>query len=242
MLKAKKLVKRFGGLVAVNNVDILVDKNEIVSLIGPNGAGKTTVFNLISGVYRPNTGVIEFQGRNITGLKPHKICRLGIARTFQLTKPFLNMTAAQNVLVSALYGKSKSVSMADARQEALRWLEYVGIPEKRDILASNLSVAHRKLLEIARCLATEPKLILLDEVVSGLTPTETLVAMELIKSIWKDQGIRVLWIEHVMKAVMEISHRVIVLHHGEKIAEGPPKKITKDRKVIQVYLGESSNN
>lgn len=237
MLKGEGVTKSFGGLVAIKNVNFYVDNKEIVGLIGPNGAGKTTLFNIISGYYRPDTGIIEFEGQNIVGLKPYEICRLGIARTFQIVKPFLRMTTLENVMVGLIYGKNKNIGLNDARQEALRLLEFIGLYEKRNTLAENLTIADRKALEIARALATEPKLILLDEVVAGLNPAEILRALEIIRSIWKDLGIAVFWIEHVMKAIMNTCHRIIVLHKGEKIAEGSPEAIATDKRVIQAYLG-----
>ncbi|MFX0196301.1 MAG: ABC transporter ATP-binding protein [Candidatus Hodarchaeota archaeon] len=237
MLKGEMVTKKFGGLEAVKNVDFYVDKKEIVSLIGPNGAGKTTLFNLISGLYYPDAGTIEFEGKNIVGLKPHSICRLGIARTYQIVKPFLKMTTLENVLVGVFYGKGKSINMTDAHQEALHWLEFIGMSEKKNVLAQTLTLADRKALEIARSLATEPELILLDEVIAGLNPAETSRAMDLIQKIWKELKIGVFWVEHVMKAVMGISHRVLVLDFGEKIAEGSPEEITENKKVIKAYLG-----
>jgi len=238
LLLGTKVSKYFGGLGAVKDVDFFIKEKEIVGLIGPNGAGKTTLFNVISGIYRPTFGMIKFLDIDITKFKPNKICNLGIGRTFQIMKPFLNITTIENVMVGVFFGKGKSISMNNARDEAARFLEFVGLLEKKDVLARSLTLADRKRLEMARALATEPKLILLDEVVAGLNPTETSQAMELIKKIRDELEITVFWVEHVMKAVMGVVERVIVLHHGEKIADGTPKEIAKNKKVIDAYLGE----
>ena len=238
LLKGIKISKYFGGLAAVKDVDFIIKEKEIVGLIGPNGAGKTTLFNVISGIYRPTSGTIEFDGINISRFKPNKICNIGIGRTFQIMKPFLNITVLENVIVGVLFGKGKSIKMSDAQSEATRFLEFVGLLNKKNYLARSLTHADRKMLEIARALATEPKLILLDEVVAGLNPTETAQAMKLIKRIRDELNITVFWIEHVMRAVMEVAKRVIVLHHGEKIADGTPKIVAKNKKVIDAYLGE----
>lgn len=238
MLEGKNVSKRFGGVDALKNVDFHVDEKEIVGLIGPNGAGKTTLFNLISGIHRPDCGEITFCDRKIVGLKPFKIRRMGIGRTFQIMKPFLKMTVLENVLVASLYGRNSLISMQDARMEALECLEFVGLKDKKAVQAVNLTLAERRALEIARALAAKPKLVLLDEVVAGLNPIETLNAMNLIKNIRDKLGLSVLWVEHVMKAIMNVCQRVIVLHQGEKIAEGPPQAIAKDESVIKAYLGD----
>jgi len=238
LLEGRKVTKHFGGLVAVKEVDFIVNEGEIVGLIGPNGAGKTTLFNCITGVYRPTSGKIMFDGKDITGLKPHQVCKLGIGRTFQIVEPFLGMSVLENVMVGALFGRNRSISLSDARKKALECLEFVGLADKKDVLADNLTLVDRKALEIARALATDPKLILLDEVAAGLNPTETLRAMDMIKKIRDERGITIFWIEHVMRAVMGTAERIIVIHHGEKIAEGPPKEVSNNKKVIEVYLGQ----
>jgi len=238
LLKGINVSKYFGGLAAVKDVDFVIKEKEIVGLIGPNGAGKTTLFNVISGIYHPTSGTIKFNGINISRFKPNKICNLGIGRTFQIMKPFLNITVLKNVMVGVLFGKGKSIEMSDARSEALRFIEFVGLLDKKNYFARSLTHADRKMLEIARALATEPKLILLDEVVAGLNPTETAQAMKLIKKIRDELNITIFWIEHVMRAVMGVAERVIVLHHGEKIADGTPKIVAKNKKVIDAYLGE----
>ncbi|RLE51215.1 MAG: ABC transporter ATP-binding protein [Candidatus Methanomethylicota archaeon] len=237
MLKGEQVTKYFGGLAALKNVNFVIRSKEIVGLIGPNGAGKTTLFNCISGVYRPTSGRIIFRGEDITGKEPHEICRMGIGRTFQIVKPFPNMTVLENVMVGALYGR-KYMGMNSARREAEYWVEFVGLGEKKYTLAKSLILADRKALEIARALATYPELILLDEVAAGLNPSELLRAMNLIKNIRDKLGITVFWVEHVMRAVMKVAERIIVLHHGEKIAEGTPREIASNQKVIDAYLGE----
>jgi branched-chain amino acid transport system ATP-binding protein len=238
LLEGKKVTKYFGGLPALKEVDFQVGEKEIVGLIGPNGAGKTTLFNVISAIYPPGSGEISFNGKKITGMKTHDICKLGIGRTFQIVIPFLSMTVLENALVGALYGKHKSISMSDARRLALGHLEFAGLADKKAVLASSLTIADRKKLELVKALATEPELLLLDEVVAGLSPTETAQAMELIKRVRNDLGITIFWVEHVMKAVMGVVDSLIVLHHGEKIAEGTPQEIGNDAKVIDAYLGE----
>ncbi|MCS7281986.1 MAG: ABC transporter ATP-binding protein [Anaerolineae bacterium] len=237
LLEGKGVTRYFGGLAAVHKVDFYVERGEIVGLIGPNGAGKTTLFNLISGALVPQSGQIHFKGENITGLKPHVICKKGIARTFQLVRIFPNMSALENVALAALFGRPDGLSMKQALEEAEKWLEFVGLSAVKGVPARNLTLANQKRLEVARALATDPELLLLDELMAGLNPTEVAQAMDLVNQI-RERGITVFVVEHVMKAIMGICDRIIVLHHGEKIAEGTPQEIANSRTVIEVYLGE----
>jgi branched-chain amino acid transport system ATP-binding protein len=237
MLEGERVTKYFGGLAAVRSVSFHVDQGEIVGLIGPNGAGKTTLFNLISGALVPKSGIIRFKGQNITGLKPHRICKMGVGRTFQSVKVFPNMTVLENVLLGFLFGRANSMSPAEAVREANKVLEFVGLSAVKAIPAKDLTLANQKRVEVARALATNPELLLLDELMAGLNPTEVAQAMELVTRI-REQGVTIFMIEHVMKAIMSICDRIMVLHHGEKIAEGTPQEIATSRTVVEVYLGE----
>jgi branched-chain amino acid transport system ATP-binding protein len=237
ILEGKGVTRHFGGLAAVSNVDFHVDEGEIVGLIGPNGAGKTTLFNLISGALVPKAGVITFKDKKINGLKPHRICRMGLARTFQSVKVFPNMPVFENAMLGAIFGTSNRVSSVDAAAQAAETLEFVGLSALSTTPAKDLTLANQKRVEVASALATEPELLLLDEVMAGLNATEVAQAMELVARI-HDQGITVFMIEHVMKAIMNVCDRIMVLHHGEKIAEGTPQEISTSKKVIEVYLGE----
>jgi branched-chain amino acid transport system ATP-binding protein len=236
ILEGEGVTKYFGGLAAVSHIDFHVDQSEIAGLIGPNGAGKTTLFNLISGALIPKSGVIRFKGEKITGLKPYRICRMGIARTFQEVKVFSNMPVLQNVLLGSLFGTPTGMSAAGAAKEATVLLDFVGLSAMSALPTKDLTLANQKRVEVARALATKPELLLLDEVMAGLNPTETAEAMELVTRI-RDKGITIFMIEHVMKAIMSVCDRIMVLHHGEKIAEGTPKEITTSKTVIEVYLG-----
>lgn len=236
ILEGEGVSKYFGGLAAVSNVDFHVDQGEIAGLIGPNGAGKTTLFNLISAALTTRQGVIRYKGEKITGLKPYQICRMGLARTFQSVKIFGNMPALTNVYIGALFGTSAAIKPADATKEAEELLEFVGLPATATP-AQDLTLVNQKRVEVARALATKPELLLLDELMAGLNPTEVAQAMELVAKI-RDRGITIFVIEHVMKAIMGVCDRIIVLHHGEKIAEGTPQEIANNRAVVEVYLGE----
>jgi branched-chain amino acid transport system ATP-binding protein len=237
ILEGEKVTKYFGGLAAVSDVDFYVDQGEVVGLIGPNGAGKTTLFNLISAALVPKPGIIKFKGRTITGLRRYKICRMGIARTFQTVKIFPNLPVLENVRAGAFFGPPKGSSTAEATAEAVGLLEFVGLSKVSDSFAKDLTLANQKRLEVARALATKPELLLLDELMAGLNHTEIAQAMELVKLI-RDKGITIVMIEHVMKAIMSVCDRIIVLHHGKKIAEGTPQEIANSKTVIEVYLGE----
>jgi branched-chain amino acid transport system ATP-binding protein len=237
ILEGKKLTKFFGGLAAVSQVDFDVDHGEIVGLIGPNGAGKTTLFNLVSGAIIPDSGVLEFKGRKLTGLKAHRVCRAGVARTFQSVRIFANMSVLGNVSLGAVFGTRAGMSSRAGSMAAAELLDFVGLAGMRSVRAGDLTIAHQKRLEVARALATQPEVLLLDELIAGLNATEAAEVMQLITTI-RDRGITILMIEHVMKAIMSICNRIIVLHHGEKIAEGTPAEITSNETVIKIYLGK----
>jgi branched-chain amino acid transport system ATP-binding protein len=237
ILEGQGVTKYFGGLAAVSNVDFHVDQGEVVGLIGANGAGKTTLFGLISAALVPNSGVIRFKGENITGLKPHQICKKGLARTFQSVKVFSDMPVISNVTLGVHFGSSRRVSAAQAANEAASLLEFVGLSGRATIPAKDLTLVNQKLLEVARALATKPDVLLLDEIMAGLNSTEITQAMELVSKI-RAQGITIFMIEHVMKAIMSVCDRIMVLDHGKQIAEGTPQEIATSKMVIEVYLGE----
>jgi len=234
ILKCDGVTKRFGGLVAVDNVSISVKKGEFVGLIGPNGAGKTTLFNCISGYYKPDKGRIYFKGMNVTGKPPYVLAKLGMGRTFQIVKPLPRLTVLENVIISALL---KTEDIEDAYKKAVDMLDYVGLRDKMLLPARSLNVAEKKKLELARALALDPELLLLDEVVAGLNPTETDNMLNLLRDIHK-KGHTIIMVEHVMRAVMNVSERIIVLHHGKVIAEGTPSEVANNPQVIEVYLGK----
>jgi branched-chain amino acid transport system ATP-binding protein len=240
VLEGIGVTKYFGGLAAVFDVNFNVEQGEVFGLIGPNGAGKTTLFNLISAALTLKSGVIKFKDQNITGLKPHQICRLGVARTFQSVKIFANMSVLDNVILGALFGASAHISSADAERQAMELLEFVGLSALSAVPAKDLTLANQKRLEVAGALATQPELLLLDEIMAGLNPTEVAQAMELVKKI-RNRGITIIMIEHVMKAIMSVCDRIMVLHHGQKIAEGRPQEIATSETVIKVYLGERAH-
>lgn len=240
ILEGEGVTKYFGGLAAVSDVSFYIDQGEIVGLIGPNGAGKTTLFNLISAALIPKPGVIKYKGRNITGLRRYKICRMGIARTFQTVKTFAGMSVLDNVRVGAFFGPPRSASAAQATREATELLEFVGLANVSNAPASDLTLANQKRLEVARALATKPELLLLDELMAGLNHNEVAEAMDLVKLI-RSKGITIVMIEHVMRAIMNVCDRIIVLNYGKKIAEGTPQEIASSKTVIEVYLGEQTN-
>ena len=240
LLELKGVCKHFGGLEVLRGVDFGVEEGEIVGLIGANGAGKTTLFNTVTGLSPPSAGSIRFLGREIAGLAPHHICHLGIARTFQIVRPFADATVAQNVLVAAVFGRGgRPLSDDDIDTTVARLLNFVGLRAKAQARASSLGVVELKQLELARALATGPRLLLLDETFSGLTPTETQRAMELIARIRDEFGVTILWVEHVMRAIMRVAERLIVLDRGVTIAQGPPAQIAANPDVIEAYLGRT---
>ena len=228
LLEGKGVTKYFGGLAALKDVDFEIEEGEIVGLIGPNGSGKTTLLNCISGVLVPTSGRIYFLGQDITGLKPHKICKLGMGRTFQIPRPFMNMTVLENAMVCT----------DGDRERALEAVRHVNLEEKINVLAKTLTFHERRRLEIARALAVNPKIILLDEVAAGLNPKEIVEFTGLIRKIRDELGITILWVEHVMKAIMTTAERIIVLNKGTKITEGTPKEVAENPEVIEAYLGE----
>ncbi len=234
-LKINNVTKSFKGLVALDNVSFCVEKAEILGVIGPNGAGKTTLFNLISGFSTPDTGNILFERKNLTSLKPHQISKLGIARTFQIVKPMKNLNVLENVMMGPL---AHSCSLKEAETKAQNILELLGIPDKSLFLSENLSLPEKKRLEVARALATCPKVLLLDEVMAGLRPNEVDRMVSILKEINKQTGLTILLIEHAMRAVMACCHKIMVLNYGEKIAEDTPKEIAKHPEVIRSYLGQ----
>ena len=234
-LETVDVTRFFGGLAAVSNVSFQVKQGEIVGLIGPNGAGKTTIFNLINNYFSPTSGEIVFQGEKITGLPTHEICKRGIARTFQVVKPFRRMSVLDNIMTSAFLRYPK----AEEAREKARWcLDFTGLLPYQDILGRSLPLGQRKRLEIARALATEPKLLLLDETCAGLNPSELNEAIDIIRRINRELGITIIIIEHHMKVIMSISHRIVVLHHGQKISEGTPQQVVSNPQVVEAYLGE----
>ncbi|MEM3551225.1 MAG: ABC transporter ATP-binding protein [Candidatus Bathyarchaeia archaeon] len=237
LIYGEKITVKFGGLVALNNVDFHVNEKEIAGLIGPNGAGKTTLFNVISGVYKPNTGVIMFNGKNITGLASHKICKLGIARTFQIVRVFSSMTVFENVKAAAV--NSPRQRKESIYNEVLQLIDFIGLSEKTHTPVKDLTLVEQKLVEVARALATKPRLLLLDEPLAGLNPVESATYTDKIREIRNKFGISVFWIEHDVKSITRACDRLMVLDHGEKICEGNCEEVLKSEAVIKAYLGES---
>jgi branched-chain amino acid transport system ATP-binding protein len=240
LLEGKQLYKSFGGLMATNGVDFFLDPGEILGLIGPNGSGKTTLFNLIAGVLKPDRGQIRFGGREIAGAGSSTICRLGIGRTFQITRPFPLLTVLENVQLGRAYGSAPAKTLAQARQEADEILRFIGLGSKSQVVAGRLGLIDRKRLELGKALATKPKVLLLDEIMAGLNPTEVMAATDLVRQI-RDSGVSLIVIEHMMRAIMGICDRVVVLNGGRKIAEGRPQEVVLNREVIEAFLGEDQD-
>jgi branched-chain amino acid transport system ATP-binding protein len=241
VIRGEQVTKRFGGLAAVQQVDFAVPRGSIYGLIGPNGAGKTTLFRMISGVYPPTSGHIFLDDREITGLPPYRVCQLGVVTTHQIVRPFLDLTVLDNVRVGAHFGKPGTRSESEVCDWAEEVLSFTGLAERRHDLARSLNLPQRKRLEVARALATRPKVLLLDEVIAGLNPTEQGRTMELIRRV-RERGITIVMVEHLMKAIMGLCDRILVLSFGQRIAEGTPDEIANDPKVIEAYLGSSDDD
>jgi len=239
LLEGETLTKYFGGLPALKDVTFTVAQGEILGLIGPNGAGKSTLLNLLSGVFRPSHGRVLFRGRDVTGLRPHQIAKRGVARVLQTPRSFPSMSVRDNIAIGALFAGRDRAAGRSGRDEPEYLLELTGLLDKRDLPLEGLTLQEKRLLELARALATGPELLLLDEAMSGLNPTEMERAMALIRRIRDELGVAIIWVEHVVKAIMGVAERVLVLNFGQLIATGPPAEVARDQTVIDAYLGRA---
>jgi len=234
LLEVKELSKHFGGVVALDGVNIKVDKGELVGIIGPNGAGKTTLYNCVTGFYPPTSGRVFFDGKDVTGLPSHRLCRMGMARTFQIPRPFMSMTLLENVMVGAL---GVGMSLREAREKAKEIVSFLKLEEQANKPISKLNFNYRRRCELARALATNPKLLMLDETFAGLNPSEIDEMVKLVREI-HESGVTIMLTEHVMKVVMSLAERIVVLHQGKVIAEGSPREVVNDSRVVEAYLGQ----
>ena len=241
MLTVSGLTKKFGGFTAVNGISFELARGEILGLIGPNGSGKSTTFNVIAGLYAPTAGSVRLDGREIGGLSPNAICKLGLARTFQIPRPFRKLSILENATLAAYYGSTEPLTRAQAREHALEALELIGLPRDADARVDGLGAAGLKKLEMARALATRPKVLLADESLGGLDEAEMEQAAQMLKRIRDEKGVTIIWVEHIMGVLMKVIDRCLVLDHGELIAQGKPHEVTHDPRVVEVYLGTDAH-